>query len=151
MSSLLVTELRSELTQNYNLSNSERYHIGSFVPYLYIHNAPAGDFTLNIAQGATSIATFTFTCADILTAMNTSDVYAHVFFPFSSETFMIMERGDFTVTLTASGGSYTYSDSSFLGWIRQHEDIQNIMNYTPNGDNENPLALRIKVFKEGVL
>ena len=57
MTTLLVTELRDTLSQDYKLDLSGRYHIGAFIPYIYIHNSPAGDFTLNVTQGANVVAT----------------------------------------------------------------------------------------------
>ena len=150
MTTLVVTELRTSLTQSYSFDLNERAHIGSVSPYIYIHNAPAGNFSLTLSQNSNVVISKSFDCNDLLSELGTVDDFAHGFFPFIDDSLMIVENGDFTVTLTAVSG-YSYNESSFIGWVRQHEDIQNAMNYTPLNDSENPLAARIKIYKQGIL
>lgn len=149
MTTLLVQELKTELVQEFTLGLSDRYNIGSFIPYLYVHNAPAGTFTFTITKDSVDIFSQTFTSSDIKAAEGTVNNYLHVFYPIVPDTNVFMECGDFSAKLTASG--YAYSSSSFLGWIQQHEDLNNILDYVPATDAENPLAMRIKIYKEGLL
>lgn len=148
MTNLLVETLKTELSQEIRLENQERYTIGAIIPYLYLHNAPAGTFTLEILSGVTSVFSQSFTSADIKTAIGTTDNYAHVFYPIIPQNPIQLDAGLYTIKLSAAG--YSVLGSSFLGWIRQHEDLNNKLDYVPASDDENPLAVRLKVFKRGI-
>jgi hypothetical protein len=148
MTTLLVQTLVSELKQDFNINLDERYHIGAIAPYLYLHN-PSGTFTLTLKNGATSLASKSLTVAEIKALIPTTDNYAHVFCPFIFSSPTKVEKGSYTLSLTASG--YSNSAASFIGWCQQFEDIQNEMDYLPSDDSENSLAFRFKIFKEGVL
>lgn len=147
MSTLLVQELTTELSQELRYSLSKRCQIGAFIPYLYMHNAPAGTFIIDLLNSDDDIImSKSFTCSDIKTSLSTSDNYAHVFYPIIPTSPIQIEYGTYTIKLSASG--YTYSSGSYLGWIQQFENIQNIMDYVPADSTENSLALRIKEWHE---
>jgi hypothetical protein len=148
VTTLLVETLKTELSQEIRLENQERYTIGAIIPYLYLHNSPVGTFTLEILSGVTSVFSQSFTSADIKTAIGTSDNYAHVFYPIVPQNPVQLDAGVYTIKLSAAG--YNALGSSFLGWIRQHENLNNILDYEPVSDSENPLAVRLKVFKRGI-
>jgi len=76
------------------------------------------------------------------------DDYCHVFFPLTSTTPFPLAKGSYKLKLSATG--YSATETSFLGWVQQHEDLNNELDYTPINDEENPLAIRIKIFKEGI-
>jgi hypothetical protein len=149
MSTLLVQGLKTELSQVFNLKLSERYMIGAFSPYLYIHNAPAGTFLFEVIKNSVTIFESFFTSDSLLDDMGTIHNHAHVFFPFMPDFPVQLSKGEFTVKLSASG--YTYTDSSFIGWVQQHENIQNEMDYVPVTDDQNSLAMRLKIYKQGLL
>lgn len=107
--------------------------------------APAGTFTLTVSQDSIDLCSKSFTSADIKTALSTVNNYAHVFYPVIFDNPVFFERGLFDVTLTASG--YSASSSSFIGWIQQHEDLNNILDYESFTADKNPLALRIKIYR----
>jgi len=146
MTTLLIETLYDQLEQEFTLSNEERYSIGCISPYLYMHNAPAGTFTLSIISGATTVFSQSFTSNDIKTATYLTDDYAHVFFPIVPVNPLQLDAGTYKIRLSASGYTAT---GSFMGWIRQHEYLNNIITYTPEADDHNPLAFRIKVYKRG--
>lgn len=148
MTTLLVETLKTELSQEIRLENQERYTIGAIIPYLYLHNSPVGTFTLEIISGVNSVFSQSFTSADIKAVIGTSDNYAHVFYPIVPQNPVQLDAGVYTIKLTASG--YMALGSSFLGWIRQHENLNNKLDYEPVSDDENPLAVRLKVFKRGI-
>ena len=75
----------------------------------------------------------------------TVDGFAHVFFPIVPNQPLHLDRGTYSVELSAAG--YTATESSFIGWIQQHEDLNNLLDYVPSGDDQNPLALRIKIIR----
>ncbi len=149
MTTLLVEPLITTLSQDFNLKNDTRYSIGAFIPYIYMHNAPAGTFTLSIIKSAVTVFSQSFDCTDIKTSLTTTDNYAHVFYPVIPVPDIQLDKGLYTAEISSSG--YTYSSGSFLGWIKQFEDLNNILDYTPSNDGENPLALRLKVFKVGIV
>jgi hypothetical protein len=72
-----------------------------------------------------------------------------VFYPIIPDSPIKLEKGTYTLKLTASG--YISNSSSFIGWLQQFEDVQNDMDYLPLFSNQNSLAFRLKIFKEGVL
>lgn len=150
MTTLLSKTLETSLSQEIRFSLSTRIHIAALIPYLFMFNAPAGTFTFELySQDRTeTVFTKTFDCDDIKTALSTTDNYAHVFFPIIPTNPVQIEAGLYTISITASG--YTATVGSFLGWIQQHENIQNEMEYVPVNDEENPLAVRYKIYKEGV-
>jgi len=89
-----------------------------------------------------------FTSADIKAASGTTDNYLYSFYPVIPTNPLKIEKGDYILRLKTSG--YTASGSSFIGWIQQHEDIQNSISYNPINDSQNPLAFRVKIYKEGI-
>ena len=152
MTTLLAKRLFNgfALEHTFNLKSQSRYHIQSIAPYIYMHNAPAGTFTMSIYDVSDESQVFTqsFTSSAIKAALSTSNNYAHAFYPIIPNTKLKLGAGTYRAELTSSG--YTYGAESFLGWVQQHEDLNNELDYTPANDLENPLALRIKELKEGI-
>lgn len=148
MSTLLVNPLSTTLEQEFTLDNNYRYDIGSFAPYLYVHNAPSGTFTFELIQGVTTLQTWSFSSEDIKISLSTANNFLHVFYPLTKPYPYQLKRGTFKLKLSATG--YSNTISSFIGWIQQHENLNNELSYTPFNDEENPLAIRLKVYKEGI-
>lgn len=152
MTTLLVEQLyeSAELEQNFTFNLNKRVRLAAFYPYIYMHNAPVGDFYIGIQKndGAFYYEKH-FTSADIKALMNTEFNSAHVFMPVIPETPILLEKGEYQIFLYAE--NYVYKRSAFLGWIKQHENLNNEMDYSPSNDAENPLAFRLKVFKEAML
>lgn len=145
MSTLLIQRLETELSQELSYNLSDRCQIGAFIPYLYMHNAPSGTFTIELLNSDNDIImSQDFDSADIKASLSTSNNYAHVFYPIVPSNPIQIEYGTYTIKLSASG--YSPSESSYLGWIQQHENIQNVMDYVPSYDTENSLAIRIKEY-----
>jgi hypothetical protein len=152
MTTLLVQRLSPDtpLTQELTIELSKRYHIGSLAPYLYIHNAPAGSFKFSLLRDDDSeVFSETFTSEDIKEALNTVNNYAHVFKPFIPAIKTKIEAGNYTAKLEAISG-YNLTFSSFIGWVQQHEDLNNDLAYEPSNDSQNPLATRLKILKRGI-
>ena len=82
MSTLLVETLNTSLEQEIRLESEFRYSIGAIIPYLYLHNSPAGTFTLSIInEDDETVFSQVFTSVLIKTALGTALDYAHVFYP----------------------------------------------------------------------
>lgn len=145
MTTLVCQTLETSLVQEIRLSKDVRYNIGSIAPYLYVHNVPSGTFTLSIKRAAATVFSQSFTSADIQDALGTAENYMHVFFPIVPASPIQLDRGLYEVVLSATG--YTATASSFIAWVQQHENLNNILDYTPSSDEQNPLALRLKVYR----
>ena len=147
MSTILNVKLVTELTQDLNLNGNERVHVAGFFPYLLVFNSPSGTFTFSVIRNTEILYSKSFTSTDIKTSLSTTDNYAHVFYPIIPDNPMQLERGLYTFKISASG--YTASDSSYLGWIQQFENLQTDLDYTATNSTFNPLAIRIKAYKRG--
>jgi hypothetical protein len=110
--------------------------------------APAGTFTCELIKGATTIFSKTFTSASIKLSLGTSEDYAHAFYPIIPDLPIQIEKGTYKLKISTMG--YTETNSTYLAWAQQFEDIQNQMSYTPSGILENSLAFRLKIYKEGI-
>jgi len=150
MTTLVVEPLKygTPLEQEWRLSLNTRYNIGAFAPYLYLHGAPVGTFKFEIIVASVTIFEREFTSQDIKDALNTLNDYAHVFLPFVPADPIQMEKCIFITKLSANA-AYD-GQSPFIGWIKQHEDLNNELDYIPSSDLQNPLALRMKDMKEGI-
>lgn len=143
MTTLLFKKLVTTLEQDLRYNSTKRCQIAAFIPYIYMHNSPAGTFTFDVLNGDDEVIfSQTFDSASIKQSLATTNNYAHVFYPIVPTSPIQIERGLYTIKLSATG--YTSSDSSYLGWIQQYENVQNVMDYVPASDAENSLSIRIK-------
>lgn len=144
---LLVETLKTQFSQIINYEG-ERVSIGAFIPYLYCHNV-SGTFTFEVESNSETIFSQNFSIDEIKTSLNTSNNYFHVFYPIVPINPVQLETGQYTFKLIAPIG-YMPNQSSFIGWVKQHEDIQNKMDYIPSNDRQNTFAIRFKAYKEGI-
>lgn len=121
MTTLIVEELRSTLSQSFTLSLNQRSHIYAIKPNIYMHNAPSGTFTFTIKSGGDSLGSVSFTSSDIKTDLSTSNNYAHIRKGLIFSNPIALKNGSYTLELSSSG--YTYSSGSFIGWIKDYENI----------------------------
>jgi len=143
VSTLLVSELITELEHEVRFSQTGRIHIAGLYPYLLKFGSPAGTFTISFIKGATTLFSKSFAATSI-----SATAYAHTFYPVLPDNPVQIEAGLYTIKLTATG--YSFNSSAYIAWIQQFENIQNAMEYTPENDTKNPLAIRIKTYKEGI-
>lgn len=149
MTTLVVNPIGASLEQEFTYNLNDRCHIGAFYPYIVMIGAPAGTFTCELIQGATTLFSKTFTSSLIKLSLTTTDNYAHAFYPIIPDNPIQLERNTYKLKISSSG--YTETSTSYIGWAQQFEDIQNEMSYTPIGTEENSLAFRLKIYKEGIL
>lgn len=148
MTTLVVNPIGASLEQEFTYNLNERCHIGAFYPYLAMIGAPAGTFTCELIKGATTVFSKTFTSNSIKLSLETVNNYAHAFYPIIPDSPIQIEKGLYKLKISTSG--YTETDSSYLAWCQQFEDIQNEMSYIPSEINQNSLAFRLKLYKEGI-
>lgn len=149
MKLLVDTLVAVSLRQEIRLERPDRFHIGAISLYLYMHNSPGGTFKLSMERNSLLVFEKEFTSAMIKASLGTVHNYAHVFYPIIPTNPIQLENGLYELVLSSSG--YAYAASSFLGWIRQHEDLGNKIDYVPINDSENPLSTRIKILNRGIL
>lgn len=105
-----------------------------------MHNSPAGTFIVNLKRDSNTIASKSFTSADIKAAMSTTDNYAHVFYPIIFNSNVMLEKGSYDIELSSSG--YTYSDAAYIGWCKEY-DIYNEFESVPSNPVDYPYGFRI--------
>ena len=149
MTTLVVNPIGASLEQEFTYNLNDRCHIGAFYPYIVMIGSPAGTFTCELIKGVTTIFSKTFTSSSIKLSLTTTDDYAHAFYPIIPDLPIQIEKGTYKLRISTSG--YTETSSSYLAWAQQFEDIQNEMSYTPIGTEQNSLAFRLKIYKEGIL
>lgn len=145
MTKLVVDELRTTLSQEITYSLNKRVSIAAISIYVYMHNSPSGTFTLSVKSGATTVASQDFTATELKTNLSTSDDYLYMWKPIQFDDAIQLEKGVYTLELSSSG--YTYSSSSWIGWIKEHENL-----FIPSyGDLDNfsmyPLSYRIYQYR----
>lgn len=143
MSTLVCTDLITSLEHEIRLTNKDRIQLAAIYPYLFKVGHPAGTFTLSLIQSGVTLFSKSFIESDISLAD-----YAHTFFPVIPNVLLPLDAGLYTIRISSSG--YTFADNNRLGWIQQHENIQNSMEYTPINDYQNPLSVRIKIYTKGI-
>jgi len=145
MTTLVVTELITDLEQDIRYNLDIRCNVVAFYPYLFLFNSPSGTFTFELIKDGDTLFSQNFDSQDIKDSLSTTNNYAHVFFPIIPTNPIQIEKGLYTIKLSSTG--YTATSSSYLGWIQQHEDIQAELEYVPENDTENPFSIRIKKYE----
>lgn len=152
MTILLVEKLNPEadLIQPFKFNLNTRVNLAGFYPYIYMQGSPDGDFVLGVRKiDDTFFYERNFTSENIREILNTEDGHAHLFLPCVPEYPMQLEKGSYEMYLHAE--NYSPNRNHFIGWCKQYRDLNNVLDYSPSNDAENPLAFRIKVYKEGIL
>ena len=145
MTKLVVDELRTTLEQVINITQHKRITVAGLRPYIYMHNSPAGTFTIKLKDGATVLGSKDFTSSEIKSDMATSDNYIHLWKRIIFDDTVHLRAKTYTIELSSSG--YTYSDSSYLAMIREHENETNV--FTPSfSDLYNPISTQLFELKE---
>lgn len=141
MTKLIVDELKTTLSQTVTIDHEKRYLIAAVRPYIYMHNAPAGTFTLSIKDGGTPVASKTFTSAEIKSDLSTTDNYAHLWKVIQFDDPVQLTSKEYELELSHSG--YTFSPSSYIAWVREHENQFNETSGIPVSDLENPYSYQL--------
>ena len=141
MTTIVCDTLETTLTQTVNFKYYRRYHIEGIKVRLVMYNSPAGTFTLSFKSGATTLQTKNFSAADIKTDLGTSDDYAYIDKAIVFDTPVIVKNGSYDLVLSHSG--YTESPTSFLGWVKSHENIFNELESAPVDYTYNPFDVLI--------
>lgn len=144
MTTLLCDSLITYLDHEIRFTSSQRIHIAGIYPYLLKCGHPVGTFTVSLIKDSITLFSNSFSESDI----STYD-YIHTFHPVIPSNPIQVEPGVYTIRLSSTG--YTYNDINFISWIQQFENVQNEMEYVHTSTSQNPLALRIKTYKSGIV
>lgn len=139
---LAVSELVNALEQEFTYTKNVRTQVEAMRPYIYVHNSPSGTFYFDIIQDSTTIYTASFSSSDLYTALDTTDDYAHLFYKLDFGEEVYIDKGTYTLKMRHSG--YSYSNTSWIGWVHMHDDPINEYTYsTPGTDNRLPLTFEL--------
>jgi len=142
---LLVEELISELTQEFELIGGRIFHANGIRPYLYAHNHPSGTFTFTLMKDSTPISSVSFNSSQLYSAIQTSNNFIHLVYDLEFEHVLPLKNGVYQLKLTSSG--YTFSSDCFLGWVKEHEDLKFPVSPIPTSDDQNPLTFELWEFE----
>lgn len=117
---LVCRELRTTLDQPFELLLDKRYQIAEVAVNVLMYNAPLGDFTFEILKSGSPVYSFQFDSDYIKAELATADNYAHLYLPLPAN--VMLSRGQYVARLSAA--NYTYSSSSFIGWINDWEGFK---------------------------
>lgn len=142
MTTLVVDELQTTLTQNFTIDLNRRFELTAVRPYLLMYNSPSGTFTLSLKEGATTHASVNFTSAEIKSDLSTSNDYAYLWKTLQFSNPVFLSKGSYSLVLSSSG--YTFSESAYLGWIKEHENIfNNTVDLSGVGSFDYPLSYQL--------
>jgi hypothetical protein len=149
MTTLLVQDLRtSPLEQDFLVKTRRRATLSGVRLYLYLHNSPMGSINVSIEQGNQSIITQSFNLSDIETQAQTINKYIHGMFLIPFDRNVILNYGLHKIRLEAD--TYIFSQLSYVGWVRRHEDMTNFIDYAPIDDTQKPLSFELWEFRRNV-
>lgn len=128
MSTLVVDELKAvNLVQEFTLIPDmlTGLRIKAVRPLLYLHNDPTGTFTISLKEGVNTIDSKSVTGAELIANSGfTASQYHWGIFTFEFNKYNVLKK-NITYTIELSSSGYTFDESSFLGWVKPHEDFIN--------------------------
>jgi hypothetical protein len=146
---LLVEEFVDELEQPFTWNFRTRAQLAAIMPYIYVHNNPAGAFTLSVLDSLDNlIAAESFDAADVYAAIEVDPgvrPYAHVHLPLLLASPKSLPPGEYKLKLESTG--YTFSESSYLAWVKEHENLCVPLGYSPTSHAQNPMTYKLWVYE----
>ena len=142
---VICDELVTTLSTNITITKDAV--IPSLAIGLAIYNSPSGAFTLTISDASGDLKSEDFTVSELKTALSTANDYFHMVHPFEFSTPLIVSK-DQVLTFALSSNGYTFSDSSFIGWVQPHENI--FINRTNSFQDPLTNPYEVLIYKYGV-
>lgn len=141
MSKIVMDELVTTLRQD--IAVKERLILSHIKLFLYLHNDPSGTFTISVKDGATTLGSASLTMDQIkIGASFGNNQYHKGMFRFGVDPNPILNP-DTTYTLELSSSGYSFSESSYLAWVKEHENLTNTFNYNTISDYEKPFSFQL--------
>jgi len=141
MTVIVVDELKTTLSQE--LTVLKRIDVESIRLKLYFHNDPPGTFTVKLKEGATELSSKSITLAEIKSSASWLDNEYHwgmILFNLDNN---VPVQKDVTYTIELSASGYSFNESSYVGWIKEHEDETNTFTKTTGTDFNNPFSYQL--------
>lgn len=145
MTTLVIEELVTTLSQEFTINSEKGILLKSIRPYLYVHNNPVGTFTVKLKQGITELFSKNFQSSDLYNALSTSNAYAHLFFNIEFDYPIHLIENTYKIELSSSG--YSFSEASYIAWIKEHENLKVPLSYSPLDDLNNPMSFELWSYK----
>lgn len=124
MSTILCETLEdTALVQQVNFKAYRKHRIPGVQLRVVYYNSPVGTFNVEFKSGLDVLGSGSFTTQDIKDGRNTTDDYGYVFVPITFNNAITILPGSYTIELSSTG--YTYSSSSFMGWVKSFENLFN--------------------------
>lgn len=141
MSLINVEALRATpLIQEFKIKRN-RLHLEGIRPWLYLHNDPAGTFTLTLKDGANILDSVDFTVSDLKNGAGFADNQYHKgYFDLRLNAILHHDR---LYTLELSSSGYAFAGSSYLGWIKEFENLTNSFNEIIWTFNQKPFGYQL--------
>lgn len=140
MTKLLCEELNTTLSQTFTLTGSRVFQINAIRPFVIMYNAPSGTFTFSIKSGSNTLGSASFTSADIKSDLSTSNNYAYLHKALEFTNDIPLRAGTYTIEMSSSG--YTFTGSSFMGWVKNN-DLFFTVDGTPSNETNNPHSFEL--------
>jgi hypothetical protein len=146
MTWLVVEEFKGvPLVQDFEIE--KKLIVAAIRPYLYCHNFPSGTGLLEILDENDNVLhSKSFSPSDVYSGLETANPYAHAYLRVLFDQPFPMPKGNYKIKISASG--YTFSESSYLGWVKEHEDLKVPVKFIVAGDQNNPLSFEIWSYEQ---
>ena len=136
MTSLAVEELKTTLNQEI-LVGDNNLNVEAIRPRLYKHNVPAGTLQVQVRDTNDKI----ISTSNSITITDISAVaFFHGFIRFDINAGL---KAGTTYRLFLVPSGYTFTESDYVGWVKDHEDTQIGVSYSPSSGFLSPLSAQI--------
>lgn len=144
---IVVEELTgtNTLTQSLRLPNS--LMLGGIRLYFFAYNTPAGNFKFSIEYSSTEIFSHTFTASDVKTDLGTANDYFHSWYVIDLDQDLTLNAGTYDFKLTDTSGYSFVDDSSYVGWVKPHEDRYISTDHSVDGVDKYPFGIELWSYK----
>jgi hypothetical protein len=147
MSSLVVNTIFENMEAERVYSGNGRVPLCSIIPMLYFHGVSTGSIRLIVSFDGEEIGMKELLISDIRDQLSGTGNYFYCYVPFVFDQPILVRNGEYKFKIEVP----SFPNEQFIGWISQHEDIQTEINYNVIGDINNPLTIRFKQYREGIL
>ena len=136
MTSLAVEELKTTLNQEI-LVGDNNLNVEAVRPRIYKHNAPAGSLQVQIRDTNDKIIA---SSNSVTISSVSASAFFHGFIRFDINAGL---KAGTTYRLFLVPSGYTFAESDYIGWVKDHEDRQVGIEYTPNAGFQSPLGTQV--------
>jgi hypothetical protein len=137
LTSLVMDSLETELVQDIEIYKD--MSIKGIKLKLYFHQSPPGTFYLRFYKDASVIKEYSFISSNIKSQIGTLNNYFHAVVALVGD--FMLPRGNIQIKLESSG--YSYSNSSFIGWCKDYDKVDERFTGTSNDFTSHPYEFKL--------